>query len=100
MNILQKISTLRELRNWTEYKLSEESGLPQSTISSWYRNNMLPSIPSLEKICQGFGITMSEFFANEGDPIFLTLQQKKFLEKLTSLNDKQRQALLDFLYTL
>ena len=46
MDILKRIVDLRKERNWTEYQLAEQSGLTQSTISSWYRKNMLPTIPS------------------------------------------------------
>jgi len=51
MDILKRIVDLRKERNWTEYQLAEQSGLTQSTISSWYRKNMLPTIPSLTKLC-------------------------------------------------
>ena len=57
MDILDKIRKLRLERNWTEYQLAEKSGLPQSTISSWYRKNMQPSVSSLEKICAAFSDT-------------------------------------------
>lgn len=63
MDILKRIVDLRTERNWTEYQLAERSGLTQSTISSWYRKNMLPTIPSLSKICDAFGITLSQFFS-------------------------------------
>lgn len=36
-DVLQRITDLRLARNWSEYQLSVRSGLPQSTISSWYR---------------------------------------------------------------
>lgn len=62
MDVLEKISMLRNERQWTEYQLAEKSGLTQSTISSWYRRNLTPSIPSLVKICDAFGITISQFF--------------------------------------
>lgn len=62
MDVLEKIVKLREERHWSEYQLAEKSGLTQSTISSWYRKDMLPSIPSLAKICDAFGITISQFF--------------------------------------
>ena len=53
INILDRITSYRTKKGWTEYQLAEESGLTQSTISSWYRKNLVPSIPSLEKICSG-----------------------------------------------
>ena len=56
MNVLKRIYELRKERGWSEYQLAEASEISQSTISSWYRKGMLPSIGSLEKICKGFTI--------------------------------------------
>ena len=44
MNVLDRIVELRLERGWTEYQLSQQSGITQSTISAWYRKNTLPSI--------------------------------------------------------
>ena len=61
-DILSVITAYWEERGWTEYQLAERSGLPQSTISSWYRKNMVPTIPSLHKIFTAIVITMSKQF--------------------------------------
>ncbi len=57
-DILSVITENRVARGWTEYQLAERSGLPQSTISSWYRKNMIPTVPSMEKIRHAFGVTL------------------------------------------
>ena len=80
-DILSAITTYREERGWTEYQLAERSGLPQSTISSWYRKNMVPTIPSLEKICMAFGITLSQLFAER----FLLATKHLFPQKIVAL---------------
>ena len=82
------ITAYREERGWTEYQLAERSGLPQSTISSWYRKNMVPTIPSLEKICMAFGIT--QLFAEEDSPVSLTDSQRKLLERWSRLSEEQQ----------
>lgn len=92
-DILTTITTYREQRGWTEYQLAEESGLPQSTISSWYRKKMIPTIPSLEKICTAFGITLSQLFAEGDEPVSLTASQRKLLENWSKL-DEERQAVV------
>lgn len=97
-NILAAINVYREERGWTEYQLAEHSGLPQSTISSWYRKNMVPTIPSLEKICTAFGITLSQLFAEGDAPVSLTESQKKLLERWARLSEEQQSvvfALID-----
>lgn len=101
MDILDKITQFRLERNWSEYQLAEESGLTQSTISSWYRKNMLPSIASLSKICDAFGITLSQFFLEEDDnTTLLTDQQRQLLYYAAKLNSKQYEALIHFLKLL
>lgn len=101
MNILDKITKLRLERGWSEYQLAEHSGLTQSTISSWYRKNMIPSIPSLAHICDAFGISLSQFFIDDdGNVIQISDQQKRLLEYAARLDPVQYTALLNFLKTL
>jgi transcriptional regulator with XRE-family HTH domain len=89
-DILAAITNYRVERGWSEYQLAERSGLPQSTISSWYRKNMVPSIPSLEKICAAFGITLSQLFAEGDAPVALTDSQRKLLERWSRLSEEQQ----------
>lgn len=91
-DILATITKYRQDRGWTEYQLAERSGLPQSTISSWYRKNMIPTVPSLEKICTAFGITLSQLFAEEENTVSLTDSQKKLLESWSRLTEEQQAA--------
>lgn len=101
MNVLEKIVALREARHWTEYQLAEHSGLTQSTISSWYRKNMLPSIPSLNKICDAFGITLSQFFLEDDEStLSLTKYQLDLLHAAQKLEPAQYEALIEFINSL
>ena len=93
-DILSAITKYREERGWTEYQLAEHSGLPQSTISSWYRRNVVPAIPSLEKICNAFGITLSQLFAEGDMPVSLTKSQQKLLERWARLSEEQQAVVL------
>ena len=90
-DILSVITQYREDRGWSEYQLAEKSGLPQSTISSWYRKNMMPTVASLEKICSAFGITLSQLFAQD-DAVSLTASQRRLLEAWAKLNKEQQDA--------
>lgn len=90
VDILARITEYREERGWTEYQLAERSGLPQSTISSWYRKNMVPTIVSLEKICKAFGITLSQLFAEGNSPVSLTDSQRQLLKRWSRLTEEQQ----------
>ena len=101
MGILDKITNMREERHWSEYQLAEQSGLTQSTISSWYRKNTLPSIPSLQKICEAYGISLSQFFLESSEKtVLLSDTQLELLNVISRLNQSQQTTLLSFLKTL
>ena len=87
IDILEKIRILKLERNWSEYQLAEKSEIPQSTISSWYRKNQIPTISSLEKICNAFNLTLSQFFIEENSiSKILTDIQQELIDKGISKN--------------
>ena len=100
-DILGRIERERLSRGWSEYALAENSGLTQSTISTWRRRNLQPNVASLEKICSGLGISLSQFFQEE-DSVYLTSDQKELLDLWAKLSPAQRtavsQMLRSFLY--
>lgn len=96
-NILEEIDRLRKERGWSEYELAKYSGLTQSTISTWYRKNQTPTIQTLDKICKGLGITLSQFFAETGDAVSLTPEQQDILNHWSALNPRQREIISELL---
>ncbi len=96
-DILATINEYRQKRGWSEYQLAENSGLPQSTISSWYRKNIVPTVPSLEKICIAFGITLSQLFSDGDIPVSLTPSQRKLLECWSKLTAEQQKVIFDLI---
>ena len=84
-------------KNWSEYTLAQNSNLTQSTISTWYRKQLQPSVASLEKICNGFGITLAQFFSEEDLLQSLTVEQKELLELWQSLSPIQKSAVIQLL---
>ena len=89
-DILAEITRLRLNRNWSEYQLAQHSGISQSTISTWYRKSQVPTIQTLEKVCLGFGITLSQFLANDDDAVSLTESQKELLDCWAALTETQQ----------
>ena len=94
MDVLNRITELKERRGWTDYELAERCGLTQSTISAWYRKNYDPTISSLEKVCKAFDMTLSQFFATNDDSVDLTPEQRNMLENWNALSKKQKESIL------
>lgn len=95
-DILGRIEQERLARNWSEYALAENSGLTQSTISTWRRRNLQPNVASLEKICSGLGISLSQFFQEE-EAVYLTTEQTELLGLWAKLSPTQREAVSQML---
>lgn len=91
MDIHKKLRQLQNDRGWSEYRLAKESGLSVSTISNIFRRNTVPSIATLEAICNGYSITMAQFFA-EGDMVELSPQLKELFENWVSLTPEQKKC--------
>lgn len=97
MDVIKRIDSLMHERNWTDYRLSIESGLSASTIANIHRRNTLPSIPTLEAICNAFGITLSQFFSDDTYTVQLNKEQMEFFENWISLTPKQKLLLYDLI---
>lgn len=59
---LKRIQGLLNGLGWSLYRLSKETGIPYSSLSNIFQRNNEPSLPTLRKICNGLGITLSVFF--------------------------------------
>lgn len=96
MDVLTRLRKLLDERGWTEYRLSKECGLAQSTIGNIFRRNTDPTLATLETICKAFGITLSQFFA-EGEMVELTPDLKEMFESWLVLTPAQKDAALQML---
>ncbi len=92
MDAKTRIKQLMREKNITEYRLAKMSGLSQSTISNIFVRNTAPTIPTIETICNGLGISMAQFFCEDGieEPVYLTKEQKNFFNEWLSLSPEQK----------
>lgn len=97
MDIQKRIQQLMDERGWSEYRLSKNSNLSQTTIANIFKRNNSPALPTLEIMCNAFGITLAQFFSDGSEPIELTEQQKELFKKWSTLNETQKEILLDLM---
>lgn len=99
MDILKRIDELRNKKGWTMYKLAEECMLTQSTLANMYARNTLPSLTTLISICNGLGITPSEFFC-ESSRDAERIYNEKVLVLYNKLTSKEKEAVLALMENL
>ncbi len=72
--VKNRLLRLCEEKGFSIHKLALESGVAPSTVKNiLYGKSKNPGIVTLKMLCDGFGITLIEFF-NTGD--FLKLEQE------------------------
>lgn len=88
--IIDRIESLCEKKQISRYRLSQKSGLAQSSISNLLNRKSLPTIPTLERICEGLDVTLAQFFAGEDETPNLTEEQKELLVAWGGLSDEDK----------
>ena len=81
---------MRLERKWSIYRLSVESGVSQSTLTNMFNRETLPSITTLECICNAFEIKMSEFFAENDDAAVVSLDERRLIDMYRKLSPETR----------
>lgn len=99
MDTQKRIKELMAERGWTDYRLAKEANLSHSTVTNMFNRNNAPTLPTLEAVCRAFGITLTQFFAeNEGSQ--MTEEQQVLFSTWSTLTDEQKWLLLDLMKTM
>lgn len=94
---LERIKELCTERNWTYYQLSKVSGIAYSTLSTMINKHNAPTLPTLQKLCNGFGISLTDFFEPDRSSRFLTKDQSECLSLFTALSPEDKRLALAYL---
>ncbi len=94
---LERIQELCQERGWSYYQLAKASGITYSTLNTMLNKKNMPSLPTLQKLCEGFGISITEFFDASYSQHGLTADQAECIELFTLLDAKDRKLAITFM---
>lgn len=94
---LERIQELCQERDWSYYQLSKVSGIAYSTLSTMINKHNMPSLPTLQKLCDGFGISVTDFFEPDRNYTTLTSDQADCLALFTALSPEDKKLALAYL---
>jgi len=89
-DIIHRIKALCDSRSWSLYLLAKESGITYSTLCTMLHKSNAPSFPTLIRLCNGFGITLAQFFDFENEQALLTEEHKALLGQWDALSEDNR----------
>lgn len=99
MDTHERLRKLMSERGWSEYRLSKECGLAETTLGNIFRRNTVPSLPTLEKICNGFGITLAQFFC-DGEMVELSPDMAELFDGWVGLSEEQKSVILKLIKSM
>ena len=99
-DVIDRIQYLLDFNHWTAYKLAKEANMSYSNLNNIMNRHSCPSIATLEKICNGFHISLSEFFSFAENPLRhseITEIHQDIFNSYESLSAKNKDLLLAYL---
>lgn len=74
-------------------KRGGEADIPYSTLNNMVNRTNIPTIPTLQKLCDAFGITLADFFLDEPDALQLTEGQQEIITLYNNLSLEKKKIL-------
>lgn len=93
--IFTKIEQLMNQRKWSIYKLAKESKIPYSSLNHMLKHKHTPTFKTIIKICDGFNITLSEFFYDKSSS-----KDDRLLYNWYLIDDTSKDMVLNYIYGL
>ena len=102
--IPKRVKELCSKHKVSKYRLAQLTDMSQTALGNIIKKESIPTIPTLERICDAFGITLTEFFSvvesGEREAVVLTHEQAEMLEKWSALRPEQKEAVVHLLSTM
>jgi len=89
----KRLNELREAKQLSIYKLSQDSGVSQGHISDLENGKYQPTIETLNKLLSPMGITLAEFFNENGDVSVLTDREKEVVASFRTMPEDKAEPL-------
>ena len=94
--IIERIQELCTRKHISLYRLAKNAELPYSSLNNILHRRTCPTVTTLERLCKGLNVSLSEFFAFEIYPIRneeLTADEEELLNKYKNLSARKRELL-------
>lgn len=94
--VFERIEYLCEKKHFTMYKLAKEAGMPYSSLNNIIHRRTCPTVGTLEKLCKGMNISLSDFFNFELYPLkndSLTPEEDELINKYRTLSQNKQMLL-------
>jgi transcriptional regulator with XRE-family HTH domain len=89
----EKFRELCEKKGVTAYKISQETGITQSTFSDWKNGRSVPKQDKLKKIADYFGVDVGFFYDDNETRYYVDDETKRIAQEI--FDNKELRLLFD-----
>lgn len=94
---VDQLKKIMEDRSLTRYKLGKITGITQASLSTIMSGKCAPSLSTIEKLCKGLGISVSDFFKmSDEKPYILSSEEREALQYWNELDKSQKKMAIAF----
>ena len=97
IDIRSRLKQLMDERGLNMYSLAKRSNLSWNTIKNIFGRSTNPTVTTLSMLCDGLGITLAQFFEENGDTTHLTAEQQHLINRWDQLSDREKQTISDMI---
>ena len=94
MTIGENIRIARKKSGLTQEELAERLGITFKAVSGWENGKYQPTIETLNKLLSPMGITLAEFFNENGDVSVLTDREKEVVASFRTMPEDKAELYL------
>ncbi len=98
--IPKRVKELCSKHKVSKYRLAQLTDMSQTALANIMNKKSIPTVPTLERICDAFGISIAQFFAGEGRRPDLSKEQREIIETWDELGREERRILIQFVRSL
>ncbi len=92
-----RILELLSESNMTAYKLAKICNVPRSTVSRWINSEHCMTLKSIEILCNGLNISLSNFFRDKNIQEIIDFNDVKLKTSWNQLSEEKKATVLDFM---
>lgn len=94
---VERLKQIMEDRSLSRYKLGKITGITQASLSTIMSGKCAPSLSTIDKLCKGLGISVSDFFNMADDkPYILSTEEREALRYWNELDKSQKKMAIAF----
>lgn len=94
MDVNKRLNAILKKSGWTKYRLAKECNLHESTLANIFYRNTVPTLATLEIICNALNISLADFFA-EDELVEVDGETKEILVDFKSLSKEKQKHIMD-----